>query len=349
MSSSPDARCGCAPPYYDPMGVLQAIALPNGGVTYVSYDADGHIAAYQTADGATWRMHWAGHHMVHRVDKPNGESIHYRYDREGNLVEVVNERGEVHTLKRDLAGRVIAETSFDGRTYDYKLDAAGRLAAHRNGAGERTEIARDTAGRVIERTYDDGSKESFEYDPEGRLVASSAGDVLTTYAYNARGVLVKETSSVAGAALSVECAVNAIGQTIERRSRAGSVVRFDRDLMGRTVRIHLPDGGVIERTLDGLGREVLRSLPEGGAILCRYDGMGAMIERRVVGWRASRRGTPDWVGRLPEGTTFAEGFVVSRSRAARLHEPARHGALDQLLPPAGKLPRAAQAIPMRLR
>ncbi|MGK4005432.1 RHS repeat-associated core domain-containing protein [Sorangium sp. So ce1036] len=257
-------------------------------------------------------MHWAGHHMVHRVDKPNGESIHYRYDREGNLVEVVNERGEVHTLKRDLAGRVIAETFFDGRTYDYKLDAAGRLAAHRNGAGERTEIARDTAGRVIERTYDDGSKESFEYDPEGRLVASSAGDVLTTYAYNARGVLVKETSSVAGAALSVECAVNAIGQTIERRSRAGSVVRFDRDLMGRTVRIHLPDGGVIERTLDGLGREVLRSLPEGGAILCRYDGMGAMIERRVVGGRASRRGTPDWVGRLPEGTTFAEGFVVSR-------------------------------------
>ncbi|KYF94380.1 hypothetical protein BE17_18880 [Sorangium cellulosum] len=298
--------------HYDAMGVLQSITLPNGAVTSVEHDADGHIAAYHTPDGATWRMHWAGHHMVYRLDKPNGESIHYRYDREGQLVQIANERGEIHTLNRDVAGRVVAETFFDGRRYDYKLDAAGQLAAHRNGAGERTEIERDAAGRVVKRTYDDGSEESFEYDSEGRLVVSDTGDVTTSFAYDARGHLVKETSSVAGVALPVEYVVDVVGQLVERRSPAGGRVRVDRDLMGRATRIYLPDGGVIERTLDGLGREVLRTLPEGGSIVCSYDGMGALRERRVVGAHAARRGSPDWVGRLPEGTTFAEAFAVSR-------------------------------------
>ncbi|HTN85994.1 MAG TPA: hypothetical protein VL242_19980 [Sorangium sp.] len=120
--------------HYDAMGVLQSITLPNGAVTSVEHDADGHIAAYHTPDDATWRMHWAGHHMVYRLDKPNGESSHYRYDREEQLVQIANERGEIHTLNRDVAGRVVAETFFDGRRCDYKLDAAGQLAAHRNGA-----------------------------------------------------------------------------------------------------------------------------------------------------------------------------------------------------------------------
>ncbi len=298
---------------YDAMNTLVSVTLPNGAKTAVDHDAEGHIAAFHTAAGVTWRLHWGGNHMVHRLDKPSGESLHYRYDREGQLVRIVNERGEVHTIERDVAGRVAAETFFDGRHYRYKLDAAGNLALHTNGAGEKTELERDAAGRVTKRIYEDGSEEGFEYDSIGRLTAAAAGEVRAGYTYDARGRLIREQSTTDADSVVVDTTFDPVGHITERRASVGGTIRYERDLMGRATRLHLPGGGAIERILDGLGREVVRSLPEGGAIVCRYDSMGAMVERRITGPGASAAAGPEWVGRLPQGVTHVEGFATSPS------------------------------------
>jgi RHS repeat-associated protein len=115
--------------------------------------------------------------------------------------------------------------------------------------------------------------------------------------------------------VTLEHAYNAAGQRVATRTSTGVSVTYERDLMGNVVRVGLPGGGAIERTWDALGREVARTLPGGAHIVCTYDGIGTMTERRVVGPEgvgAERgAGEPAWAGRLPRGTTFAEGWVCS--------------------------------------
>lgn len=301
--------------HYDSVNALRGVELPNGGVSRVELDAEGRPTSYQTPDGGVWRLSWGGHGCVHALAKPTGEVLCFRYDREGNLVRIVNERGEVHHIERDAGGRVISDRFFDGREYRYKLDAAGRLVAHHNGAGERTDLERDACGRVVKRAYDDRTADTFAYDPVGRLVSADNGAVACAWEYDARGNMVRERRAHQGRTVTVESAYNAANQRIGIRTNFGHAVRYERDAMGQATRVVLVDGSVIERTFDALGREVLRSLPGGGHVICRYDGVGAMLERRIMGSAAASVAAvapaPAWVGPLPQGTTFAEGFVCS--------------------------------------
>lgn len=301
---------------YDATNTLRTITLPNGGVSRLDLDPEGRLVAYTTPDGGTWRLAWAGHHCVHMLTKPTGEQLHLRYDREGNLVRVINERGEHHHLVRDLGGRIVAERHFDGREHRYRLDLSGRLARHTNAAGEPTDFERDPCGRVTKRTFDGRTSETFAYDPAGRLVRAENPSATCEWDHDARGNLVRETTTHGRRRVTIDHTYNAVLQRTSMSTSSGLTVRYHRDLMGNLVKVELPgpDGGAIERTFDTLGRELVRALPGGARILNRYDAVGAMIERRVVGpsaASASRAVAPSWVGPLPEGTTFAEGFATS--------------------------------------
>ncbi len=65
--------------------------------------------------------------MLCEVQHDGAGPIRYRYNREGHLIEVHNERGQVHRFVRSLAGHVIREELMDGRTHDFRRDLFGRL------------------------------------------------------------------------------------------------------------------------------------------------------------------------------------------------------------------------------
>ncbi len=320
---------------YNAMNALVSVTLPNGATHGATYNADGQMTSYTSPDKGVWKLFWAGYSSVFQVEKPSGETLRFGYNREGHLTHVLNEKGEVHKIERDVAGRVVGDTFFDGRQYRYRLDGNGRLAKHHNGAGEVTEIERDACGRILKRTYDDDTADEFEYDAEGRLVRADNGKVACTWHYDSRGNLTKETQTHQGRTVTTEHTYNPANQRTTTRNNFGYAAAYERDLMGWQHKVHLGTGQTIERTWDGLGREVLRSLPKGGHVICRYDGL-ALVERHIVS-PTRHTNTPPWAGPLPEGTTFAEGFVCSPGGEVVEHS-ASDGTRDRFgYDPAGRV------------
>ncbi|WP_433926976.1 RHS repeat-associated core domain-containing protein [Sorangium cellulosum] len=294
--------------HYDERGALWGLRFPGGAQVAIERDEDGRITRYRGPDGGAYELAWGGYNLVHELRKPNGELTRFRYDRECQLVEVVNERGEAHRIERDVAGRIVAERFFDGRERRYRLDAAGRLQRVQGAAGEATEIEREPCGRVARRVHADDTFDAFSYDPVGRLIYAETEATRCEFTYDERGNLVREAQTCEGRTIVVESAYDAAGRRAALRTSTGYEARYERDLMGRARRI-VAAGAAIERTHDAFGRELLRELPGGGRVLCRYDGLGALVERRVLGPAAARGPEPDWVGPLPPGTTYAEGFA----------------------------------------
>ncbi|MGK3999378.1 DUF6531 domain-containing protein [Sorangium sp. So ce1024] len=299
--------------FYDGRGLLTTVRMANGGVQRVEHDADGRPVRLCGADGGVFQLSWGGYGLVHEIRKPTGESVRFRYDRECNLVQVINERGEVHRILRDVAGRVVGERTFDGRSYEYRLDNAGNLVGTRSGGGTTVEMTRDACGRVTERKYADETAERFEYDPLGRLVAAETEHVRCEFTYDARSRLIKETQTFEGRTHAVESDYSPAGHRTALRSSLCLVARFEPNAMGLPARVLLGGDASVAFEWDALDSETARVLPAGGTVRSRFDAMGFLVERHVVtpGARLPAPQEPQWVGRLPPGTTFAVGYAYS--------------------------------------
>ncbi|MFT3770313.1 MAG: hypothetical protein QM820_33210 [Minicystis sp.] len=293
--------------HHDPTGILLGVTQPTGARPSVELDADGRVTRYFGGDGSVYELRWGGYNVVHELRKPNGDTLHFRYDRECNLVEVVNEAGERYRCDRDLAGRVVGESSFDGRRYDYKLDGLGRLQRIKNSLGEEVILERDPAGRLVRRSFADDTFEAFEYDPTGRVVAAETKETRCEYTYDERGNLVQEAQTCDGVTTVVKSAYGPTGRRVAVDT-TGYSLRVERDAMGLPSRLDLDAENSIAITHDGLGREILRAVSDKCHVISRYDGLGQILERRVTNGVAPPAG-PDWVGRLPPGTVVHEGFA----------------------------------------
>lgn len=298
---------------YDARGQLVAVRMPNGGTQRIDHDDDGRPTRVRGADGGAFELSWGGYNVVHELRRPTGEVVRFRYDRECNLVQVINERGEVHRMIRDAAGRIVEERLFDGRIRRYTHDAAGNLLVIEGEGGERTELVRDACGRVVKRVHSDDTADVFEYDALGQLVAAENEQVRCEHAYDARGRMVRETTTFGGRTYSVESEHDAAGKRAAIRTSLGSVVRFERDAMGLPRKAHLGDGATIEFRWDVMDSELERRLPGEGLVRSTYDVMGFLSERsvRAAGAPAVGADEPSWVGRLPPGTTFAAAYASS--------------------------------------
>ena len=322
---------------YNGRGQLCAVHLPNGAVQAVEYNPDGRLARLHVADGGTYELFWGGYGVVHELRRPDGQSIRFRYDRECNLVQVINERDEVHRILRDGAGRIIEEESFDGRRSRYRLDEAGRMARIENGAGQATTFTRDVCGRIVERVYADDSTERFEYDAVGRLIGAENADVRCTFAHDDRGRLVRETQTFGARTHGIENEYTVVGKRSTRRTSLGHVTRTDHDRMGLPVRVFLDTEAPITFTWNALDAEVTRALPNGGTISSRYDALGFLAERHIVAPRTPNAKEPDWVGRLPPGTTHAVGYHYSRGGDILEEDRADKGKTDFRYDPNGRI------------
>nr|WP_275938771.1 hypothetical protein [Sorangium cellulosum] len=213
--------------------------MPNGGIQRAEHDADGRPVRIAGADGGVYRLSWGGYGVVHEVREPTGEPVRFRYDRECNLVQVINERGEVHRIMRNVAGRVVGECTFDGRRHDYRLDNAGNIVGIRSDDGMTVELTRDPCGRVIERKYADETADRFEYHPLGRLVLAETEEVCCEFTYDARGRLLKETQTFGGRAYAVEGEYSLAGRRTALRTSLCLAARFEPNAMGLPARVLL--------------------------------------------------------------------------------------------------------------
>jgi RHS repeat-associated protein len=297
---------------YSARGDLIAVHDPAGGVTRFSYDGEAHLTEIVDPKGGVTQLSWGGYHKLCARKDANGNEVLLRYSLEGELVEVHNERREVHRLEYNPAGRLIGEITFDGREIRYRHDRCGRVIRIESGRPyKKTHLEYDLSGQLIKRELWDDTSESFEYSALGDIIAAHWPSGEVRFERDAVGRIVCETQKLGQSEQRVEIAYDTEGQRIGRKTSLGHVEAIERDAIGARRRTTLDGAHVIEHQSDPWGREIARMLPGGGRIESAYDVMGRLAQRRALGPTIHRpvgAGEPDWIGPRAENITVAKSY-----------------------------------------
>ncbi|WP_437967869.1 RHS repeat-associated core domain-containing protein [Sorangium sp. So ce260] len=354
---------------YDAMGRVVEHCSPLGARTFVSYDEAGRFNGERDADGRWFRLVYAGLREVIAVERSDGSRVSYAYDRELDMVRIVNEEGDVHTIERDLEGRILAERTFDGRTLRYRNDQAGRLSRITFNDGEFVELTYDDLDRVIGRAFSDDTFHKLEYDERGRVLLFETEAVRTQYTYDARGRCTREDTEMVSdpsSATSVRHLYD-VGLNRTNVSVPGAFsIATPRDAAGRCSALIFSDARGADQPIatfayDATGAETGRLFAGGGGGLeLTRDAHGNVLCSAVLGRGAAaavRPGEPAWVGKLggPETLRFdyrwspanelqvladrdrgAQSFAYdARGRIAQKRHERRAGTEDYVLSPRG--------------
>ncbi|XXT16678.1 YwqJ-related putative deaminase [Sorangium sp. So ce429] len=301
---------------YDAMGRVVDYCSPLGARTSTIYDEAGRFAGERDADGRWFRLIYAGLSEVIAVERSDGTRVSYAYDRELGMVRIVNEEGDVHTIERDLEGRILAERTFDGRSLRYRNDQAGRLSRITFDDGEFVEMTYDDLDRVIERAFSDDTFHRLEYDERGRLLLFETEAVRTQYTYDARGRCIREDTALVNdpsSATSVQQLYDA-GMNRTRVNVPGAFsLATPRDPAGRCSALFFSDDRGADQPIatfayDPMDAETGRLFAGGGGIALTRDAHGNVLRSAVSdrGTAVDRPGEPIWVGKLggPETLRF---------------------------------------------
>jgi|GEM_PF-475336 YD repeat-containing protein len=204
-----------------------------GNITLTSYGADGGKIVSKQVDGKTMVYEYDQSGQLVQPAIPGDTSAMRMYDARGLLIrETLQETGKdasgvlhplVNTYSYDTAGRLTQKIEAVGlvtqESNDYVYDQAGKLQQRTYVGNGRRDIFdgldrrvshTDAQGNVILATYAaDGSRtearqihgqsSTYEYDKADRLTRLVDPDgVVKTYEYDARGLMIRETSSETG-------------------------------------------------------------------------------------------------------------------------------------------------------
>ncbi len=292
---------------YDAMGRVVEHVSPLGARTSTSYDEVGRPTGQRDADGRWFRLVYAGIREVIAVERSDGTRVTYAYDRELDMVRIVNEEGDVHTIERDIEGRILSERTFDGRALRYKNDEAGRLSKITFEDGESVELAYDDLDRLVQRTYSDGTFHKLEYDERGRVVLFETEVVRTRYTYDARGRCTREDTELVGdpsPATSIQHFHDAGLLRSQVHMPGAWAMSSRRDASGRCSALTFSDARGADQPIaafayDPMGCETMRLFAGGGGIEQTRDAHGNVVRASVFGpgTAVSRPGEPIWFGR----------------------------------------------------
>ena len=280
-------------------------------MTRYSYDGEGHLTQIVDPRGGTTQFVWGGYNRLCIRRDANQNEIRLVYNSEGEIVEMRNERGEVHRIERDASGRSIAETTFDGRTISFRHDRMGRPIQIKVNSGEATLLTYDLAGQLISRERADGSADVFEYSPRGEIVSATGPLSQIRFERDAVGRVVREIQGHDREEDVVEVAYDGMGDRVRLTTSRGHTEAIARDAMGMRLETVLDGSHTVRRTLDVLGREIGRDLPRGGRIESAYDALGHLGRRRALEPMVQAsvgRAEPEWIGERAGNVTAETSY-----------------------------------------
>ena len=275
---------------YDAKGRLGAVVLPSGASIHCAYDAEDNLTAYTDEKGAVTRLEYCGQGEIARRIQPDGHRVDYLYDTEERLVGVRNQRGELYQLKRDALGRVVEEVDYWGQSNRYAYDSGGHLKATLDPLGQRIDYLTDPLGRIVKKMLPHPEQpeggapwiEHFAYDANGNLVATRNAHVEVTRAFDAEGLLLKETQQHArGDCFVIENAYDAAGNRVLRKSNQGNQIRYAFDLLDEPAEIRINDEAPITIRRDACGQITEEELAPGLKRTYRYNADGLMTEQAL--------------------------------------------------------------------
>lgn len=321
-----DEKGGISRWTYDAMGQVVEFWSPLGARTVRTYDEVGRFTGEIDPDGRWYRLTYAGLREVIAIDRSDGSRVTYGYDRELDLVRIVNEQGDLHSIQRDLEGRILSESTFDGRTLRYRNDPGGRLTKITFSEQEYVELEYDDLDRVISRTFSDDTFHKIEYDDRGRVSVFETEAVRSRYAYDARGRCVREETELVSDPSSTTCVEHFYDSALNRtRMRTRGFGAADakavgswqtatpRDGAGRCQALLFAEPQGPDQLVASFGYapthgEVERRFAGTGGLRYTHDALGNVLSSAVLGQAQTlaRPGEPDWVGAQqgPESLRF---------------------------------------------
>ena len=188
----------------------------DGGVSQVTYDAQGQVSGVRDALGQWTYYRRDGFGQVIELQSPATGLTKYEYDAAGNrtkktdarLVELNYEYDNLNRLEKVFVG----SSSTPIQTFTYDIDEPGHLYSVTDDVGTHT-FLRDSAGRVTSKSTDFGSgtvlTTGYRYDAHGRLDRITYPSGLNvTYGFNSFGEV--DAISATGAGLSTTTVASSI-------------------------------------------------------------------------------------------------------------------------------------------
>lgn len=204
---------------YDANGNLTSRVDAAGRRTGYSYDGMNRLSAIAAADGGVTTMRYNTEGRLQSVRDPRGLTTQYTYDGLGEPLTTSSPDSGLTSVAYDAMGRVVQETRANGRRITYSWDLMGRLVARVSGS----------------------TTESFAYDEgtwgKGKMTRFTDVTGQTTYAYDAAGQLIGQTSSIVGASYALAWSYDSAGRLSTLSYPGGLILSYTYDAFGRLARI----------------------------------------------------------------------------------------------------------------
>ena len=307
------------------------------GTSFKQVDVFGRVVAQKT--GVT----------VGSSEKPDAEEF-ITYDHAGNPVEIVDARGGLTRIIRDLAGRPVRVVSPAGRVQTYEYDAAGRLVQYAMGLDEPessseaiqdseptqwavTRLVYDAASQVVKRILPDGSTEHIDYDAAGRVIKVTKGARSARYEYDLGGRLVGLHDNTYGYR---RFTYDAAGQLIQTVDGLGNHTHMKYDAAGNISQVMDSTGQVTRYEYDALNRLTRTINAAGTAYEYGYDAAGRLIRafdgvhERTYEYDYKRGGELRYA--FCDGVRIAQYGSENRGRIVWVRDYATAQALDTSAP-----------------
>jgi RHS repeat-associated protein len=282
-------------------GLLSSRTLPDGTAERWEYDGEGNLVRHLNPAGAATSYEYGLFDQVASVTRPDGTRSEFSYDHGLRLIKVVH-GGLSWLYDYDLAGRLVAETDYNAATTSYAYDEAGQLTTRVNACGQQISFRYDQLGSPTERVADDVVT-TYAYDLAGRLIRARNPDADLRFDRDELGRVTAETCN----GRTVTSDYDTVGRRVRRITPAGDVtgweydlagqpavltasgheIHFGYDLAGRETRRDLPGGLTLTQDWDQRGRLTLQALTDAGRPLPEGPAVtGQLLQRRAYSYRS---------------------------------------------------------------
>jgi RHS repeat-associated protein len=220
---------------YSASGLLNAVFDPRGFMVLSNIYSGDRLASQTDASGATvsFLVTNTAFSVTTTVDV-NGvtESETALMDASGRPAAVQTAAG-TQSFDYDNRGRLDSQTDVSGGTTQYAYNSRDQLTGQTDPLGHTTTTQVNAAGQPTYVGDARGAQSSFAYDSLGNLKSSTQGSVVTTNAYDERGLLTVEVQRASdGLSLTNLSAYSPVGDLIGSVDTMGFAVTNAYDLNG---------------------------------------------------------------------------------------------------------------------
>ncbi|MBU2569647.1 MAG: hypothetical protein KJ725_06325 [Gammaproteobacteria bacterium] len=253
-------------------------------ITQLGYDSVGNITSRTDAEGRMTQLTYDAMRRVIQTTAPAPLShiTQTDYDANGQVLEVRQETGDplvpwqTTRYAYTFSGKQASVTDPQGNISSFQYDAIDRLWKTTDAEGRISERQYDALGRVIRVVDALGNiGEEYSYSVNGRtLSVLDAETNLTSYVYDTFDRLTRTTYDDGSYE---ELTLDAVGNTVQKRTRAGQLITYSYDALNRVSDKTLPGPITTTYAYDLSGR-LLDITDANGTLHIDYDSAGRQIQ-----------------------------------------------------------------------